>query len=158
MRHGRYFYTREKGRGDECKSVLANPGFDAPRELLTGFTLVELIVGLALTLAALMLFSSVVSTIPLTKTARNQNIAYHIASKKIEELRNTAFASLPASGNFSDSGLSDLASSTASLLVSDYQGSEDIKEIKVTITWLQEAENKSAAVETLIYNGGINQK
>lgn len=123
----------------------------------TGFTLIELVVALGVTVIGLMLFAVVVSTIPLTRTSRNQNLAYHIAAKKIEELRNTPFASMPASGTFSDPGLSDLNGSTAALTVSDYQSSADIKEVRVSVSWLQEDDQKSIELETLIYDGGVSQ-
>lgn len=123
-----------------------------------GFSLVELIIALGITMVAVLLFTVVISTIPLTKISRNQNLAYHIAAKKIEELRNTVFSSLPTTGTFTDSGLSDLISSAASITVTDYQSSAEIKEITVVVSWQQENQQKSISLETLIYDGGISQK
>ena len=123
-----------------------------------GFSLVELIIALGIAMVAVLLFTVVISIIPLTKISRNQNLAYHIAAKKIEELRNTVFSSLPTTGTFTDSGLSDLASSTASITVTDYQSSAEVKEITVVVSWQQENQQKSVSLETLIYDGGISQK
>src|SRR3989344_9310034 len=66
-----------------------------------GFSLVELIVALAVVMVAILLFGVAVSSLPVIKGTRNRNIAYHAAAQKIEELRNTPFASLPGSGSFS---------------------------------------------------------
>ena len=124
---------------------------------VAGYTLIEAIIALALVLATLAVFGAVVSTAPLTKTARNQNVAYHIAAKKIEELRNTPFASLPASGAFSDPGFSELASSTASLTLSNYQGSSLIKQATVSVNWWENQKQKTVLLDTLISNQGLNQ-
>ena len=65
-----------------------------------GFSLIEVIVALALTIVTIVIFGAAVSSTPLTKTAKYQNIAYHVAEKKLEELRNTDFNSLPPSASF----------------------------------------------------------
>lgn len=122
-----------------------------------GYSLIELIIGLGLTLVALILFAVVLSTIPLTRNARNQNLAYHIAAKRVEELRRTPFDSLPTSGPFVDSGLLDLASSSASLTVSDYEGDSQIKQVTATVSWYEHKGQKSVVVETLIYELGLSQ-
>ena len=121
-----------------------------------GFSLIEVIIASAMVISSLVIFCVALSTVPLTRTTRNQNIAYHIAAKKIEDLRRTAFASLPASGPFNDPGLSYLASSTASLTVADYQGSGEIKDISVTVNWVQQGATKNVILQTLISNTGLN--
>ena len=118
-----------------------------------GFSLIEVIIASAMVISSLVIFGVALSTVPLTRTTRNQNIAYH---KKIEDLRRTAFASLPASGPFNDPGLSYLASSTASLTVADYQGSGEIKDISVTVNWVQQGATKNVILQTLISNTGLN--
>jgi len=122
-----------------------------------GFTLIELIIGLALTVGALALFGVILSTVPLTRESRNQNIVYKVAGKKIEELRVTPFASLPSSGVFTDSGLNDLTSSTAVLTVSDFGGNTEIKQINVSITWDEEGTARNLSLDTLIIDGGLSQ-
>jgi type II secretory pathway pseudopilin PulG len=121
-----------------------------------GYSLIEVIIALALVVVTITIFGVAVSSTPLTKTARNQNLAYHIASKKIEELRDTAFDSLPASGAFADSGLAALASPTANLTVADYEGSSEIKKITVVISWDEAGSTRNVTLETLISNTGLN--
>ena len=122
-----------------------------------GFSLIEVIIALAVVLVTLIAFGVVVNTIPLTKTARNQNVAYHIAAKKVEELRHTAFVSLPASGPQSDPGLQNLASSTMSLTVGSYEGSSDIKQATVIVEWYENDKARNVNLTTLIGEAGLNQ-
>lgn len=123
-----------------------------------GFSLIELIIGLAIVLSSLLVFAAALSAIPLIRESRNQNVAYHIAAKKIEEFRKTTFSSLPASNTFADPGLSELASSTASFTISSYQGSSEIKDVGVTVHWLEAGGGtKSVNLRTLMSRNGLNQ-
>lgn len=123
-----------------------------------GFSLIEMIIALALVLATILVFAVALQSSPLTRHARNQNVAYHVAANKIEELRNTQFSSLPASGAFSDPGLGNLQGATAQLTITDYQGSSDVKQVVVTISWLEAGATKSLTLETLMSNSGLNKQ
>ena len=122
-----------------------------------GFTIIETAIALLLVVVTVTIFGVALSTLPLTKTARNQNIAYHVAAKKIEEFRNTPFNSLPPGGAFTDFGLANLASSTASYTITDYQGSADIKQVTVIVSWDEQGKQRSTSLETLISKGGLNK-
>lgn len=124
---------------------------------MRGFSLIETIIALAIMFVTVMIFGVALSSLPLLKTARNQNLAYHVAAKKMEELRNTSFTSLPPSSSFSDPGLASLASSTASFLVVDYQGSSQIKKTQVTVSWYEQGVNRSIILETLMTANGLNK-
>lgn len=123
----------------------------------SGFSLIEVIIALAVLLLAVSVFGVALSTTPLTKTSKNQNLAYHIAAKKIEDLRNTQFATLPASGPFSDPALSNLPLAAANLLISDYSGSSQIKQAAVTVNWNEGGTPRFVTLETLISQGGLNR-
>ena len=125
---------------------------------VSGFLIIEVVVALALFLVTLTVFGVAVSTIPLTKTASDQNLAYHIAAKKIETLRHTAYASLPAVGtsSFTDSGFSNLNSATGQVVVATY-GSASAKKITVTVSWQDAGKARSVVIETLMSNAGLNQ-
>lgn len=123
-----------------------------------GFSLIELIIALALILVAIMIFGVALSSLPLTKTARDQNIAYHIAAGKFEELRNTPFADLPASGSFTDAGFVELRTPTGNLVIVNYEGSTFIKKATVTVSWEELGQTKSVVLETLISENGLNQQ
>ncbi len=124
---------------------------------MRGFSLIEIIISLGLILITITIFGVAVNTLPLTKNTRNQNVAYHIAAKKIEELRNTQFASLPASGAFTDPGLLELASSSADLVVADYEASNLIKKVTVTVKWSEQANLRTFVLETLMSSNGLNK-
>lgn len=121
-----------------------------------GFSLVEVIIALGLVMVTMMIFAVTLAALPLVKSSRNQNIAYHIASKKLEEMRKTSFVSLPSSGAFTDPGLAKLSSGTAALTVSNYQGNDQIKQILVTVGWIEQSKSASLNVETLISKNGLN--
>jgi type II secretory pathway pseudopilin PulG len=124
--------------------------------LLTGFTLIEIIISLALIMVTLVLFGAAMMNLPLIKHSRGQNIAYHAAAAEIELLRNTNFASLPVSGPFTNSGLANLENASGSLAISNYEGNAMIKKIIVTVTWYEESAAKTITLETLISNNGLN--
>ncbi len=124
-----------------------------------GFTLIEVIVALALLTATLVIFGSALSAIPLTKAARNQNVAYHVAAKKLEELRNTPFANLPSSGSFADPALNNLSNASGQITIADYEESTEIKQVTVTIWWSDPVgPTKSMSVETLMARNGLNKR
>jgi Tfp pilus assembly protein PilV len=124
---------------------------------MKGFTLVEVIIALAFLLVTMTIFGLVISSLPLIKTARNQNLAYHLAAKKIEELRNTSYASLPASGSYNDAALAELPSGSANLTVASYQSSAKIKDAVVTISWSDASGSHSVSLETLIGSIGLGK-
>ena len=124
---------------------------------MKGFSLIEVMIAMGVVLITLIAFGVVVNTVPLTRTARNQNVAYHIAAKKVEELRHTAFAALPPSGPFSDPGLGNLASATATMNIADYQSSAEIKQATVTGEWYENNTARNVSLTTLIGETGLNQ-
>ena len=124
---------------------------------LQAFSLIEVLIGLGIVLITLTILGVVINTVPLTKNARYQSTAYHIAAKEVEILRNTSFASLPGSGSFSGTGLSSLPSGSGSLTVVNYQSSTDIKQITVTVSWNDRGTTRSVTLETLIGSGGLSQ-
>ena len=125
---------------------------------MKGFSLIEVIIALALVLVTLLIFGVAVSSLPLARGARDQNIAYHIAGKKLEDLRHTAFAQLPPSGSFSDPALANLPSGAdANLTVANYQSSSSIKQATVVVSWTENGTAESVTMDTLIASGGISQ-
>lgn len=118
-----------------------------------GFTLIEVL----LTIAFVAIISTILfSAVNVWRSVRHlqwQTIAYNIAKHKIEDIRNTEFASLPSSGSFSDSQMSRLPNASGQVTVSG----ADLKEITVTISWVQEGGAKNLNLKTLISEGGLNK-
>lgn len=120
-----------------------------------GFTLVELIVTIGLIVIALFSYFAALKTITLTRFAQHQALSYQVALKKVEELKSLPFSSLPSSGPFTDSALSVLSQPQANLTINDYNGSAQLKEITVTISWQETNKTKTVELKTLLTEGGI---
>lgn len=125
---------------------------------MKGLSLIEIIIALALVVVTITIFGVALSSVPLTKTARNQNLAYHIAAEKIEELRNTPFASLPAAGSsFANPALANLPAGSAAFTIQNYQSDSKIKQVTVTVSWVDAGKTRSVVLETLMSERGLNQ-
>ena len=122
----------------------------------SGFTMIELMLSLALLFVTLVIFTAALGTLPLIKNTKNQNIAYHVAADKLEQFRNLDFAALPLSGGFADPALDQLESASADFAINDYEGSSQIKRVTVTVSWLEAQAAKNVVLETLISDTGLN--
>lgn len=125
-----------------------------------GFTLIEIVLSLLLILAILTVFFASSSTYTTSRGANLAGIATKIASRQIETLRKTDYASLPSCPSpagcpISDSDLSKLPSGTAKQIVEDYQTSPDIKQVTVRVDWIVSGAAKNIKLDTLIYKYGL---
>lgn len=120
-----------------------------------GFTLVEVIVSMFIILILFDLLVIEINALKVSQKQRYENIAYHIANKKMESLRGTSFAGLPSSGNISDTQLTLIPSGAGTYAISDYAGYSGLKEFVVTVTW-NDGANKSVVLKTLAGLGGLN--
>ncbi len=121
-----------------------------------GFSVIEVIIALFIFAVVLLIYSAATNTVVLNRTAKNKQLAFRIADTEMEKLRYTAYGSLPASGNISDSLLSSLPSGAESITVSNYN--TKAKRIDVNVTW-QDPGNVSRTVTltTIRTQGGIGQ-
>ena len=118
-------------------------------------SLVEVITSLFMISVLLVLYASALSTVAMTRKLRHENVAYHIAAKQMEALRNTGYSSLPATGSITDVLLAKIPSGTGSYTTAAYPGYMGMKEIIVTVTWVDPIA-KSVILKTLAGTGGIN--
>jgi hypothetical protein len=126
------------------------------KEAEAGMTIIELAISLALIGGLVVLYSSMFNIVGYTRKMGNENVAYHIASKKIEELRATPYASLPASSTFTDTQLSLLPSASADFTITNYSTYNGMKEMVVTVNW-NDGRARNIVVRSLIGTGGINE-
>lgn len=133
------------------------PSFNRRSFLRTrnGFSLIEVVLSLFIILALVTILLTASATL---RTSRNSNLqvtATQIASRQIENLRNTDYASLPTSGTtpFSDSNLSKLPNSTATQTFSSY--GTDIQQVTLQVSWQESGIDKNIKIDTLIYKNGI---
>lgn len=119
------------------------------------FTLIEVLLSMFFLIAMVTILLSASGTLLHTRTSNLQTIATKIATKQIENLRNTAYASLPGSGTFADSDLSQLPQGTATRTIANYQSSADIKDVLVIISYIENGSPRNVNLETLIYKNGL---
>ena len=120
----------------------------------TGFSLIEVVVTLFIIGVIFVIYQAALNGIFLTRNAKDQEIALRVATHKVEELRSLGYFSLPASGSFTDSQLSSLLQSSASMAISDYN--LKTKQITVTVSWKETNTNvpHSLQLNTLISQDG----
>ena len=121
----------------------------------SGMSLIEIIVSIFIILVIFNLCLMEINALTISKKQRHENIAYHIANKKMEDLRATPFASLPSSGTISDLQLTQIPSGSGNFTVNNYTGYTGVKELVVTVNW-SDGNSKSVVIKTLAGNGGIN--
>lgn len=124
-------------------------------KLQAGMSLIEVIVTMFMISVLLVLYVAALNTVAITKKLKYENLAYHVASKKMEELRSITIASLPASGAISDSMLSQIPTGSGSFTVVDHAGFAGLKEITVTVIW-NDGASKQYQLKSLAGEGGIN--
>lgn len=124
-------------------------------QLSRGFSLVEVTVSIFIVGVAFLLLQAVIHSSVLVRSSKNQGVALSIARNEIEILRAGGYASLPASGSFSDSLLSTLPrSATTTLTVSSYNAKT--KKVSVSVVWLEPGSMASSttSLTTLITQVG----
>jgi prepilin-type N-terminal cleavage/methylation domain-containing protein len=121
-----------------------------------GFSIVEVVIALFILGIVMLVYASASNTLVLNRIAKHQQLAYRIAASELESLRSGGYGSLPASGSFSDSLLSNLPSGVGSLAVSTYD--PKTKQVVVTVTWTESSRPSQAVVlTTLVAEGGLGQ-
>ncbi len=120
-----------------------------------GFTLIEVIASIFVIGIIIIASTSLLRAAQATQATRDQDLALKIASNELEAVRAGGYAALPASGPFTDTELSSLAGSAATLTVASYN--EDTKQVDATVTWLaQDQTARTLTLTTLITKiGGL---
>ena len=138
-------------------TIILMPRLNAIRYKLCvrGFSLIEIVLALFLVMALLSILFTSTGTYIHSRNSNLQSIAAKIASREIENLRNTDFGSLPGTSSFSDSDLTKLPSGTTNRTVSNYQSDVDIKQITVIIGWTEKGVAKQLVMDTLISRNGL---
>ena len=119
-----------------------------------GFSTVEALFALLLIGITLVIYTSSLNLIRLISATKGQQLAYHIAVHKMEDLRNIDFSSLPTSGNFSDPQMARLTSASGTITVTDIDS--DLRQVRVQVSWVDRGTNKTINLTTLFYQNGIS--
>ena len=120
-----------------------------------GFTIIEVVITLAILSAVFVIFQASFNSIFLNRRVKHQELALRIADTKIEQIRALSYDTVPATGAFSDPLLANLPEGAAALIVSDYD--DDTKQIVVHISWREPVSDTQRAVTltTLVTKGGL---
>jgi prepilin-type N-terminal cleavage/methylation domain-containing protein len=119
-----------------------------------GFTLIEVLVTIAIIGAMLVTSQAIRLGAPLVLAAKNQDLALKIAQHEVELLRAGGYSNLPPSGTFSDTLLASLPSGAGTLTVSTYN--PKTKQIVVAVSWSEKGSARSVSLTTLITEiGGL---
>lgn len=118
-----------------------------------GFSLIEILVSIGILGAMLGIYTLSSQITLLSRHVRHDDVALRIARTKLEALRATPYASLPASGTFADPLLSTFASSTAYMDITDYNA--ETKRIDVTVLFEEIGRGtRSVTLTTLVTDVG----
>jgi len=113
-----------------------------------GVTLIELIVALVLLTGGSTVLIHMMSIGMFADSNLEQSIiAVNLANEKMEEIRNTAFASISSS---TETGSSIGFSVFDSRVVIVTSTQTDLKDVKVEVQWTQKGGQQSVAVETYV--------
>jgi type II secretory pathway pseudopilin PulG len=115
-----------------------------------GFSLVEAVVAVAIVGLIVAAPGAFMQRIPISgREVRDQDLALKIVRNEIELLRSTGYTNLPASGSFTHTLLGSLASSTATITITDYN--TRTKQVVATVAWRGTASStRSVSLTTLI--------
>ncbi len=131
-----------------------------------GFSLVEILLSLFLLSSLLAILFSTTGSLFTRRTSDLQAIATKIASRDIENQRNTPFGSLPATTiggcdyTFPDADLSKLHTKYGNGCVTrtrtDYGSDPNIQWVTVTVNWRTDnGAAQTVQMDTLIYKNGL---
>lgn len=126
-----------------------------------GFTLIEVVLSIFIILAIVTIVLIASGSYTTSRNSNLQGIAAKIASREMENLKNTAFDSLvncnpPTGCSIVDSDLAKLPSSSAKkIFVQNYESSTDMKLIIIQVDWTANGAPKQSKIETLIYKNGL---
>lgn len=123
-----------------------------------GFTLIEAVISIAVTVVGLLaVFQVLASTVTTGRDSRNRAIATHFAERQLEMVRNTPFDALVSTENASHADLDRLApNATWRQTVAPVAGDSSLLGVRVTVEWRDASQTKSVSLSTLVHRHGIN--
>lgn len=119
-----------------------------------GSSLVEILIAVFFIATILVITLSVSGGFTNIYRGRLQSIATKVASSEVERLRTSNYSSV-VNGSVSDPDLSKLPQGTATRTITIIDGDPHIKEVIVTVTWVQSGVTKTFQLGTIIYEYGI---
>lgn len=100
-----------------------------------GLSIIEAVVAIFIIGVVLIMYAAANNSLKLNGNSQRLELAQRIALMEMEDLRATDFASLPASGSFSNTLLSKLPNGAGSISITSVNSS--LKQMVVTVTWTE---------------------
>lgn len=128
-----------------------------------GVSLIESLLVVVVIGTIVFLLANIPNALMLIGKSKHVSLAREIAVKQIEDKRNINYANLVNDNSpISDSRLSLLPQGNGTVVVEDCPPSictngENIKQVIVTLSWVDNNKTQSLNLNTLIGEGGINQ-
>lgn len=122
-----------------------------------GFGIIEVVITLFIIGVTLIMFQIVSNSIVLNKYNRYKEIALRVAEDQLQELRTTPYASLPASGSFSNSSLSSIPQGAGNMTLTEVD--DGFTQASVTVTWRnpKNSGTQSVNLSTYIWQWGLGK-
>lgn len=118
-----------------------------------GFTLVEMLIALAVMSATVAFIGVIAGAVKLTRDSAYESAAFRIAAGKLSELRALGYAALPAEGAFSDPALAALPQGAASTSIADWNAAT--KRVSAGVSWAgADGSPRVVSLTTLITESG----
>lgn len=120
-----------------------------------GFTVIEVVIALAVVAVIFTIFQASLTTILLNRRAQNQELAVRVANTKMEAIRLLTFETLPTSTTFTDPLLNSLPQGQATIVTSSYNSKTT--EVTVNVYWAEfnGMVTHTVSFTTLVTKGGI---
>lgn len=132
-----------------------------PSQRAAGFSLVELIIAVALVGVIVLIVANIPNAISLVTSSQSESKIREVAARKIEDIRIGGYDNL-ANGTtaISDVRLNSLANVAAFTVVGDCPSTicangELVKEVRITISWNENGGPKTYQVMTLVGKDGL---
>ena len=128
-----------------------------------GISLVEIVLVAAAVIALALLLGTLPSSMSSINKSRHASIAREIAAREIEYIKKQPYENfLEGVNTFTDLSLNNLASGSAYYEIKACPAEictneEEMKEVKVSVSWSESGEPVKVELVTLIYAGGIGQ-
>lgn len=128
-----------------------------------GVSLIESVLVVVVVGSIVLLMANLPNAIGLIARSRHLGLAREIAAKQIEDKRATSYINLVNDTSaISDPRIALLPTGNGQVIVEDCDplictNSENIKQITVSIQWMDNSKQQSVSLKTLIGEGGLNQ-
>lgn len=128
-----------------------------------GVSLIESLLVVVIISVIVLLMANLPSAMGLIQKSKHLSLAREIAAKQLEDKRSINYANLVNDTTaVSDFRVSLLPQGAGEVLIEDCAAtictnSENIKQVKVTVSWVDNNKTQTVSLDTFIGEGGLNQ-